>query len=424
MILKASQRSGAANLARHLLNDRDNDHVELHELRGFMSDTLDGALHEIYAVSRGTRCKQFLFSVSFNPPEREPVPIEAFEAAIDRVENRIGLKGQPRAVIFHEKEGRRHAHAVWSRIDLDKMRAINLPHFKRKLTDVSRELYLEHGWQMPRGLKKDGDRNPLNFTLKEWQQAKRAKVDPQKVKRDLQECWAASDSAQAFSRALESRGYVLARGDRRGHVAVDWRGEVYAIPRWTGQNTKDVRSRLGDPATLPNVEQARAQLTERLGARLVDLLKAQEAKRVAGEAAFAERRKVLVASQRQQRADLLAKQEAKRLASAIARQARLPRGLKALWWRVTGKLAAERIKIEIEAKAESENQAQFRQDLIQTQLAERRRLQHDRRQASKLRDDISLSLTLQLELLKDASRDQANDSYTSPEDRKRGRHRD
>lgn len=33
MIIIASQRGGAAKLAAHLLNDRDNDHVELHEIQ-------------------------------------------------------------------------------------------------------------------------------------------------------------------------------------------------------------------------------------------------------------------------------------------------------------------------------------------------------------------------------------------------------
>lgn len=423
MILKGSQRSGVVALANHLMNDRENDHVTLHSLRGFVAEDLHGALREAYAISRSTKCRQFLFSVSVNPPQREAVSDEQLEAAIDRIEEKIGLTNFQRAVVIHEKEGRRHAHVVYSRINLETMRAINLPHFKRKLMDVSRELFIEHGFQMPDGLKKDGQRSPLNFTLEEWQQARRAKVDPRTVKRDLQECWSTSDSAQAFSRALESRGYVLAKGDQRGHVAIDWRGEVYAIARWTGQKTKDVRSRLGEAATLPNVEQARAQLSERLGARLVDLLKAQEAKRISEEAAFAERRKVLVARQRQQRAELLAKHEAERLASAAARQARLPRGLKALWWRVTGKLTAERTKIEMEAKADLERQARVREQLIQAQLTERRHLQVDRRNIREAHDDTSLSLQIELEILKDSLRKKDDNSHEPTEGQQRGRRR-
>ncbi len=60
MILKGSQRGNAAQLARHLMNARDNEHVELYELRGFVADELDGALLEAEAIARGTRCKQCL----------------------------------------------------------------------------------------------------------------------------------------------------------------------------------------------------------------------------------------------------------------------------------------------------------------------------------------------------------------------------
>ena len=113
MILKGSQRGGAKDLALHLLKD-ENDHVRVHELRGFASDDLVGALNEAYAVSRGTKCQKFLYSLSLNPPQTEREGEEAFEAALTQAEDRLGLTGQPRAIVFHEKEGRRHAHAVWS----------------------------------------------------------------------------------------------------------------------------------------------------------------------------------------------------------------------------------------------------------------------------------------------------------------------
>ena len=51
MILKGSQRSGARQLSEHLLNDRDNDHVSLCDLRGFVAGDLHGAL-----------LRQFVFS--------------------------------------------------------------------------------------------------------------------------------------------------------------------------------------------------------------------------------------------------------------------------------------------------------------------------------------------------------------------------
>jgi hypothetical protein len=57
------------------------------------------------------------------------------------------LTDQPRVIVFHEKEGRRHAHCVWSRIDADNMKAINLPHYN----DISKQLYLQHSWTLPQG---------------------------------------------------------------------------------------------------------------------------------------------------------------------------------------------------------------------------------------------------------------------------------
>ncbi|OED36824.1 hypothetical protein AB833_25790 [Chromatiales bacterium (ex Bugula neritina AB1)] len=151
MILKGSQRGGGSQLARHLLNTDDNDHVTVHQLRGFVSDNLPDAFKEAHAVSRGTKCQQFLFSLSLNPPESANVQIDVFKATLSSIESKLGLSDQPRAVVLHEKYGRRHAHCVWSRIDADTMKSINLPHFKMKLRDISRQLYLEHGWEMPVG---------------------------------------------------------------------------------------------------------------------------------------------------------------------------------------------------------------------------------------------------------------------------------
>ena len=159
MILKGSQRGGAKQLGLHLLKTVENEHVEIYDVRGFMTDDVVGALREAEAVSKGTKCRQFLFSVSLNPPEIESVRIETFEQAITAIEEKHGLTDQPRVIVFHEKEGRRHCHAVWSRIDAETMTAKPLPFFKNKLMEVSKQLYLEHGWQMPRGLANNKDRD-------------------------------------------------------------------------------------------------------------------------------------------------------------------------------------------------------------------------------------------------------------------------
>ena len=219
-------------------------------------DALHAALKESEAIAKGTRCKQHLFSLSLNPPEGVHVDTATFETAIEMAEQKLGLDGQPRAVVFHEKEGRRHAHAVWSRIDVDTMTAKQLSFSKMRLMEVSKELYLQHGWDMPKGMIDREARNPLNFSRAEWQQAQRAKQDPRMVKALFKDAWQRSDSPEALKAALEQKGYYLARGDRRGVVAVDYRGETYALSRWSGVKAKDVNARFKDSEALPSALQS------------------------------------------------------------------------------------------------------------------------------------------------------------------------
>lgn len=259
MILKGSQRGGAKALAQHLLNEADNDHVVVHSVQGFMVNDVEGALLEIEAISRATRCKQYMFSVSLSPPPGTVVANQDFVDAARQSMERLGLADQPHVIIFHEKHGRRHAHLVVSRIDTDAMKAVNLSFFKEQLCGLSRELYLTHGWDLPKGHEDRKLSDPLNYGLEESQVAKRANRDPQALKDKLQACWVQSDSKSSFEAALSQQGFALARGDRRGFVAVDAQGNIYSLSRWLGVKTKDLRGRLGDPAKLRVVEEILAE---------------------------------------------------------------------------------------------------------------------------------------------------------------------
>ena len=375
MILKASERGNASNLARHLMNGRDNEHVDLHELRGFIADDLFGALQEADAISRGTRCKNFLFSLSLSPPEQEDVPASVFEAAIEQIEEQLGLSGQPRAIVFHEKEGRRHAHAVWSRIDPVEMKAVHLSHFKRKLNEIARELYLEHGWDMPNGFRKDRSRDPLTFTLAEWQQAKRAGRDPKQLKAQIQECWKGSDTKRAFETALRENGFFLAQGDRRGFVLLDVHGEVYSLSRLSGAKAKEMKARLGNPKDLPTVEERKTWLSERMTDQLKAHVRELEQRQQKKGLALGFQRKQMVDRQRLARQGLKSSQASRWQEEERKRAARLPRGFKGLWGWITGGLKKVRLQNALEvAKADERDRAE-RQAMIAKQLSERRALQ-------------------------------------------------
>jgi hypothetical protein len=375
MILKGSQRGGGRDLAVHLMRADENEHVSLNELRGFAASDLKGAFKEAEAVSRGTKCRQYLFSLSLNPPESARVSVKQFESAIDRVERQLGLEGQPRAVVFHEKEGRRHAHCVWSRIDAETMTARQMSFFKRKLLAVSRNLYLEHGWEMPRGIANAVERNPTNFSLAEWQHAKRQGVDPRALKQSAQECWALGGDAKALSSALEQRGLWLAKGDKRTFVILDHDGEVHALPRALNLKTKEVRARLGEGDGFRNVEETRKLIGERLSPAMRRHV--QEARAAFGKRSAALFEKKLAMSQRhrEERAALDENQKQEWLAETRTRAGRLPKGMRGLWHRLTGQYGQVRAANEAEARASRERQAIERQSLINAQLEERAPLQ-------------------------------------------------
>lgn len=261
MILVGNSRGNYADAARHFGNRQDNETVEVHQIRGFIGDDLFSAFQESYAASFGTKAKQHLYSLSLSPPKDADVSDEEFEAAIARAEQRLGLRGQPRVIVFHEKRGRdgelrRHAHAIFCRIDAQSGKAIQMPYDRSKLFDLSKELFLEYGWELPAGYENHKDRSPLNYTHAEHQQARRRHKYADDIKRTIQIAYERSDTHSTFANALKEDGYILARGGHAAFVAVDASGEVYSIARSLPVNTREVRARLGEPDGLPNVEEA------------------------------------------------------------------------------------------------------------------------------------------------------------------------
>jgi hypothetical protein len=399
MILHGNQRGGAKDLALHLIKD-ENETVQVVDVRGFISQDVMGALNESYAMSRATKCRQHLFSLSLNPPKGEVVSDQDYLDAAELAEKRLGLSKQPRIIVFHEKYGsdgqlRKHAHAVWSRIDTQRMKAVQLSYTKRKLADVGRELYIRHGWRMPHGFIDPTRRDPKNFTLAEWQQAKRQGRDAKTLKAMFQERWAISDSVGGFAHALEEQGFILAKGDRRGFVAVDYKGEAYSISRWVGVKAKAVREKLGDPDTLPSVQQAHAKAAGQVAKRLQELRNQQHAKAKRFDAVFARRADNQDKTLNHSQAQLDAWLDSRAQQEEAVRQARIRKGILGFIDRLTGyrRKMAERNAQEREA-------AHARDNLEKQRLAaefERRSAERVQAQSRRQRD-ISASID---ELAKD-----------------------
>lgn len=271
MILKASQRAAGADLATHLLNALDNEQVEVAEISGTVADDLHGAFAEFEAIASGTRARDYLYSLSINPPA--PLTRAQYREAIAAIEDRLGLSGQPRAIVFHVKRGkggsaREHCHVVWSRIDAEKMRAVHLSHDHRKLCDLACELARRFGLALPPGLEaweagQRFEKEGLEPTLAENAQQAESGITPQERRAVITAAFERADSGEAFRAALAEAGYVLARGDRRGFVVLDEGGNVHSLSRYVeGHLARQIRSRLAplSPGDLPGVAEAKKML--------------------------------------------------------------------------------------------------------------------------------------------------------------------
>jgi hypothetical protein len=408
MILKGNQRGGGRQLAAHLMNSFDNERTELAELRGSIAQDLSGAFNEWQSDASATRAKKYLYSLSASPdPAQRPLTREEYLEILDRTERSLKLVGQPRAVVFHVKDGREHVHAVWSRIDTEKSIAIPLPHDRLKLRTVAREFAREKGLELPDGMKprKNPDRDKFNNrakeqTLPDRQQKERSGIDPAVVRADIATCWKETGNAAAFVHALEAKGYFLARGDQRPFVVVDLHGEVHSLSRQLKGVAKsdELKQRL---ASLPldklsdiagaqdlvkkKIEQAK-KLEQQEAARAKEQQdkERQREQQAERERQLQQRREALKERQDERRRDLEKQQftmlsrhlserdslkqmqDAENTGVVSARLARQPKGLLGFLSRVTG------ISAVIERRQEKQDQLRTQQQQQQQEALKRR----------------------------------------------------
>jgi hypothetical protein len=274
MVIKGkSVKGGARRLAAHLSRSDTNERVEVKELRGVAAEDLRGALLEMEVVGSGSRSQRVFYHASISTRADERLTDEQRMRAIDRLEEELGLTGQPRVVVVHEKIGhdeqgrdtasREHCHVVWSRIDQEHMTAISDSHNYRKHELVARELEREFGHERVQGvhIERDGAERPKRTpSHAEMLQAERTGFSTKAIKNQITELWRTTDNGQSFAVALWQAGYVLARGDRRDFVVIDPKGGTHSLARCVeGARVKDIRERMSDleSSRLPGIADAK-----------------------------------------------------------------------------------------------------------------------------------------------------------------------
>jgi len=262
MIIKGKARAAPGELASHLSNVEKNEKVRLLETRGPVADDLHGALVEMDAYAAGTRCRRSLYHAAISPAPPHRLSDEQRTRAIDLLEEKLGLTGQARVVVMHEKEGREHIHVVWSRIDLEKMRAIPDSHNYRKHEEVSRQLEREFGHERVQGAhhERDGVERPARTPSRaELRQEERTGIKARVVRVEVTEIFRNSDGAIAFVAGLADSGYTVARGDRRDFVIIDRAGGIHSLARRIdGIRAHELRKFMSalEPDKVPTVEDA------------------------------------------------------------------------------------------------------------------------------------------------------------------------
>jgi hypothetical protein len=423
MIPKGNQRAGGQQLATHLLNAYDNDRVEVVDMRGAIAQDLHGAFAEWYAEAKATKCIKYLYSLSLNPDHRQgPFNREHYYDFIRRTEESLGLAGQPRAVVIHVKHGREHYHVIWSRIDTDKMKAVQLSHDHQKLRTVAQEYAYDHNIILPERMRKNRGKDRYanrdkQETLGDKQREERTGVSKPQLRKEIAEAWHGSDSGKSFIRALEDKCYYVARGDKRSYVVVDLYGEVHNLAKQIdGVKTKDIKARLADHPLEKLIDVAAAQDRARQE-RQSRLLKTQREAETQGTARqrrealeqthavrrenLEEKRQQLAAVHAGERRALAELQNARSAAVLQERTARQSKGVMAFLARITGFNALTAFRHTREDRLRVAEQRQQTAALLRRH---RREMQNFRHQESALgsldkRERRSLEIALRREAL-------------------------
>lgn len=270
MIIKGASRAGPKQLAAHLGRRDTNERVEVLELQS-PAGSLRDAFRDWQTLSEGTKGRLGLYHVNIDPAEAYTMTDDQWSRCVDVLEEELGLGGQPRAVVLHEKHGRQHIHVVWARTDIDTMTLRSDSHNYQAHERASQRLELEFGHEIVPGkhAKRDRERQPdmpdAAVDHAEWQQAERAGFDHKARKAEVTALYQAADDGRAFKAALEDAGYILARGDKRDFVLLDEAARVHSLGRQVeGVRAKELRDFMADidPNHLPSVKEARAFLRD------------------------------------------------------------------------------------------------------------------------------------------------------------------
>jgi hypothetical protein len=262
MIIMGNPAGSVSYWSKHLMRDDTNEKVEVKEITGLLAEDLPSALKEMQAIAAQSRSQgNFMYQANINPLADEHLTPEQWKEAVDTLEKNLGLEGHQRVVVEHVKHGRQHYHVVWNRVDVETLRVADMGGNWPIHEKTARELEARFGLSpTPSPANENTPEKKSAQELYEIRAAERSGIDPKAMKAELTELWQTADSGKAFAAAIEERGYILAKGDRRDFCVIDQAGDAHSLARrLDGVKAKDVRERMADidRDALPSVAEAR-----------------------------------------------------------------------------------------------------------------------------------------------------------------------
>lgn len=261
MILKGRTRADGGKLANYLLSAK-NEQVLILDIRGTVIDdrTADGlkqSLGDMDELGKMTRAKSSLFHLAINPSEFDRLTREDWKYSVDKAEKALGLTGQPRAVVSHIYQGKEHLHVVWSRVDVENRKCVEMSFSNLKLCSAAREIEIELGLKQTPQRARGAHRLKQHVRDIQQHQDERAAQPRRERNAAIENAWRQSGNGREFKEHIERAGYRLAVG-RRGILVMDANNEPHSISRCVkGIKAGDVKAKLADLRDLPTVEDLR-----------------------------------------------------------------------------------------------------------------------------------------------------------------------
>ena len=175
IIIKGGARTDGAQLGRYLLSQGDNTSTTLIDITGMAGRNLANAMAMAQAAAEQTKGQKPFWHAQINPAEGVNLTREQQFMAIEVLERHLGLQGQPRVIVAHEKDGREHIHVAWSRYDSETGKLRRDDFSKRKNVAAAAEIAERLGLEPNRNPFEDRAQERQDLTREECRQQSQAR---------------------------------------------------------------------------------------------------------------------------------------------------------------------------------------------------------------------------------------------------------